>query len=219
MFVQKSSFLFLLILIGVALIGAYDAFFPLPASLIFIRFFALSALFLICVSLIIGPLAVIDIKYASLIEPRRAVGITAFVFAAIHALLALDFTFGWNIGVALGFFPIMITIPAIIILLAMTLTSSDWAVKKMGMGKWKTLHYFIYPAFALLVAHFVLKSNGLLAKTKAGTFVNLAEAGVLILCAITVALQIYGFYLKRKRMMKAANAAAPVQTTEAPANI
>ena len=209
MFVQKSSFLFLLILLCVGLIGAYNALFPMPAGQVFIRFFALSALFLICVSLIIGPLAVIDIRYASLIEPRRAVGISAFIFTAIHVLLALDFVFGWNIGAVLGVFPQAISIPAALILLAMALTSSDWAVKKMGMGKWKTVQYFIYPAFVLILVHFILLSNGLFAKTPNGVFVNLSEVGVLALCAITIALQACGFYLKRKRMSEAAFAAAP----------
>lgn len=203
---QKASFLFLLILIGVALIGAYEAFFTLPASTLFVRFFALSALFIICVSLVIGPLAVIDAKYAPLIEPRRAVGIAAFVFAAIHALLALDFAFGWQIDYALAYFPTLIAVPAAVILLAMVLTSSDWAVKKMGMGSWKTLQMFIYPAFLLMLAHFILQSNGLYAKTRAAVQVNWAEAAVLALCAATIVMQCYGFYLRRKRAAKTGGA-------------
>ncbi len=202
---QKTSFLFLLILLGVALIGAYHALFPLlPAATIFGRFFALSALFILCVSLIIGPLAVINSKYASLIEPRRAVGIAAFVFVAIHVLLELDFAFGFNFSTVLGYFPMQLAVPAAVILLAMALTSSDWAVKKMGMGKWKTLQMFVYPAFLLIAGHFVLSANGLFVKTQAGTFVNLAEAAVLALCGVTVLMQVYGFYLRKKRGAKSA---------------
>lgn len=201
---QKTSFLFLLILTGVALIGAYQALFPLPAGIVFERFFALSALFIICVSLMIGPLAIIDIKYAPLIEPRRAVGISAFVFVAAHIILALDFMFSWNISAVLGYFPTQISIPAAVILLAMVLTSSDWAVRNMGMVSWKRLQIFIYPAFLLILAHFVLQSNGLFIKTQAGTFVNLAEVGVLALSFVTIGMQLCGFYLRRKRAAKTA---------------
>ncbi len=211
---QKTSFLFLLILIGVALIGAYHALFPLlPAATAFGRFFALSSLFLICVSLIIGPLATISAKYASLIEPRRAVGIAAFVFMAIHALLALDFMFGWDFNAVLGYFPTMISVPATVLLLAMVLTSSDWAVKKMGVGSWKTLQMLIYPAFLLILGHFILQSKGLFVKTQAGTFVNLAEVAVLAICAVTIVMQCYGFYLRRKR---ASDAAGTSDLAEAP---
>jgi sulfoxide reductase heme-binding subunit YedZ len=206
---QKSSFLFLLILAGVALIGAYNALFPLPAGTMLIRFFALSSLFIICVALVIGPLAVIDIKYASLIEPRRAIGIAGFVFAATHILLALGLVFGWQLAAVLGAFPILISIPAALILLAMTLTSSDWAVQKLGMGSWKTLQMLIYPAFVLILAHFMLQSNGLFAKTQAGTFVNLAEVAVLALSIVAIILQFYGFYLKKKRLSAVAAPAKP----------
>lgn len=213
---QKNSFMFLLILSGVALIGAYEAFFPMPANIILDRFFALSSLYLICISLMIGPLAVIDTKYASLIEPRRSVGIAAFVFAAIHSLLALDFNYGWQIGVALSFIPALLSIPAALILLAMTLTSSDWAVQKMGMGNWKKLQMLIYPAYLLILAHFILMSNGLFLKIASGVFVNLAEVAMLILSGATILLQACGYYLKRKRVAeaKAQNAAVAAPETK-----
>ncbi|VVC00018.1 Sulfoxide reductase heme-binding subunit YedZ [uncultured archaeon] len=210
---QKGSFLFFLILAGVALIGAYSALFPLPSDVIMVRFLALSALFILSVSLMMGPLAVMNPKYASLIEPRRAVGLAGFIFAVLHILLAISLELGWQLGVVFGYAPILVAVPATLVLLAMALSSSDFAVQKLG-ANWKRLHQLIYIAFILILAHFVLQSNGLFAKTSAGTFVNLAEIGVLLVAFAAVLMQLYGFYLRRKRM---ASAAAPVQKQDEPA--
>ena len=187
---QKNSFLFLIVIAGVALLAAYYAPTTLTASVLMVRFTALAAFFMLCVSLIIGPLAAIDSKYAPLIEPRRAVGLAAFVFVALHFILVLALYFNWQALELLNYFPIMLAIPAFVILAAMALTSSDFAVQKMGMGKWKILQMFVYPAFVLILAHFVLqagKHNGL----------NEAELALLALGAVTILLQLYGFYLRR----------------------
>ncbi len=210
--------MFLLIVTGLALIGGYNALFPLSAGTVFTRFFALSSLYLICVSLIIGPLAVLDIRFAALIESRRSVGIAAFVLAAIHTLLAFDFYFGFSLNAIISSFPQIVVLPAAVILLAMTLTSSDWAVKNMGMGKWKYLQMLIYPAFVLILVHFFYLSNGLFSKMGSLVFVNLSEIGLLVLCAITILLQVAGFYVKHQRMSAAAKARQASATEEVLAN-
>ena len=94
---QKPSWLFLLLLCGVALIGAYQSLFQIGAATSYVRFFALAGYFLLCVTLIIGPLTVLWPKeFAAYVEPRRAVGISCFVFAIIHGLLVLGPRWGWN---------------------------------------------------------------------------------------------------------------------------
>lgn len=201
---HKPSFLFLLLLLGVALLGAYHALSGAPAATLAIRFLALSALFLLCVSLMIGPLAVFwPHQFSSLIEPRRAIGLAAFAFAALHLLLVLSLYFNWDIGTAVSFLPNAVAVPAAVILLAATLTSCDFAVSRLGLAKWKSIQRFVYAAFVLLLAHFLLKSNGLFAKGDKPVPLNLAEAALLLLAAATIALQIAGFYTRMTRKAEA----------------
>jgi len=197
---QKTSFLFLLLLLGISLIGAYQALTGAPATAATARFLALSAFFLLCVSLMIGPLAVFQPeKFASLIEPRRAVGLAAFFFAALHIVVVISLYFGWDFASVLSFPQLVIAVPAAAILALLALTSCDYAVEKMGMAKWKTLQYLVYPSFILLFIHFMLKSNGLFAKQGAALSLNFSEAALLLFALATIALQVAGFYVRVKR--------------------
>lgn len=203
---QKPSFLFLLLAIGIALLGAYQATTDASAQTAIIRFLALSAFFLLSVSLMIGPLAVLrPHAFAPLIEPRRSIGLAAFAFAALHAILVMALYFGWDFAGAFSYQPNLVALPAILMLSALALTSCDYAVQKLGMGKWKTLQYFAYPAFVLTLAHFILKSNGLAAKQGVAAGSNLAEASLILLAGATLALQFAGFYVRCRRK------AAPAQ--------
>lgn len=212
---QKPSWLFLLLLLGVALIGAYQSLFQIDAMTSYIRFFALAGYFLLCVSLIIGPLVAIWPKeFAQYVEPRRAVGIACFVFAVIHGLLVLGPRWGWDFGFLLAGPGSMSTIPATLILLALALTSSDYAIKVMGPALWKNVQRFNYFAFIFSSVHFVLLANGLFVQVNGRTFVNIAEAALLCLGIATVVLQAAGFATRRKRMaqMKAGAAAGNPST-------
>jgi len=203
---NKPSFLFLLIIIALAVLGAYHALFPIPAEIAFTRFFALSGFMLICVSLLIGPLATIWPKsFALLIEPRRAVGIAAAAFAFIHILISLGLTFGWNLNVLLGTPGFIVVVPATILLFVLAVTSADYAIKILGPGLWKNVQRFNYLVFILSFAHFILKSNGLFTALQGKTFVNLAEVFCILLGIVTVALQFAGFFTRRK--MQAENRA------------
>lgn len=206
---QKSSWLFLIILVAVALIGAYQSLFPIPASASFIRFFALTAYLLLCVSLMIGPLTVLYPQtFAQTVEPRRAVGIACFVFAILHGVLVIWLRWDWELAPLLAGPGSIATIPATLILLALTLTSSDYAVKNMGPALWKNVQRFNYLAFIFSSVHFILLANGLLLQVNGKTFVNIAEAALLVLGVMTIGLQLAGFFSRRKRMAQM-NALAP----------
>lgn len=201
---QKTSFLYLLLLLGVSLLAAHGAFSDASAQVSAIRFLALSALFLLCVSLMIGPLAVLQPQtFAPLIEPRRAVGLAAFFFAALHTVLVMALYFGWDFSIALSFQSNLLAAMAFVLLAALALTSCDFAVQKLGMAKWKTLQYFAYPAFALILAHFVLNANGLVPKSGAATGLNIAEASLVFLSALAIALQVSGFCMRCRRKKEA----------------
>ena len=200
---KKTSLIFLVLIAGMTLIGAYSALFPVPASTAFIRFLGLSAFLLLCVSLMIGPLSVIWPKaFAELIEPRRAVGIACFVFVLFHLLLVALLRFGFDIGAMIGALNLWISAPAAILLLIIAITSSDFAIKKMGPLLWKNVQRLNYLAFILSFAHFILDSNGLFTIVRGKTFVNLAEAGLVVLGGIAILLQIAGFAIRRTNFRK-----------------
>ena len=194
------------------MLAANQAFSALPAQRAVVQFLGLSSFFLLCVSLIVGPLAVLKpAMFAQLIEPRKAVGIAAFVFTALHALFVLSLYFKWDLASVFAFFPLVIALPAFVILLALALTSSDWATKKLGMANWKLLHRFVYIAFALSMWHFVLQANGLFSNPLIPgmvAFSNLAEIALLLLGLATIALQAAGFYVYGKRRAAGSNPAA-----------
>lgn len=194
---QKQSFLSLLLLIGVSLLAAYQAFTDASAQVAVVRFLALSAFFLLCVALVIGPLAVLRPQaFAPIIESRRSVGLAAFFLGALHAILAMALYFNWDFGLVVSTFPLAIALPALVILIALALTSCDFAVQKMGMAKWKMLQYFAYPAFLLLLVHFV-QANWLFGKQGAG--LNPAEISLVLFAAVAIILQVAGFYVRTKR--------------------
>jgi len=200
---NKGSFLFLLILIMLAAIGTYQALFPLPTSMAFDQFFALSAFLLICVSLMIGPLATIWPKsFAVLIEPRRAVGIAAFVFALVHVSITFIIMLGGKWGMLVSSLSNELGVLAGILLFILAVTSSDYAIKTLGPGLWKNVQRFNYLIFILVFAHFILKSIIVSATASGQTFINLADVFMLFMAAATVVLQVAGFITRRRMMAR-----------------
>lgn len=207
---QKPSWLFLVLFCGVALIGAYQSLLQIDGMTSFVRFFALAGYFLLCVSLMIGPLVVLWPKeYAQYVEPRRAVGLACFVFSIIHAILVLGPVWGWDFGLLLSGPGAIATIPATLILLALALTSSDYAIRVMGPVLWKNVQRFNYLAFVFSTVHFILLANGLFVQAGGKTSVNAAEVALLALGIATVGLQVAGFVAWRKRAAAAKAAQKP----------
>lgn len=196
---NKGSLLYLLILAMLAAVGAYEAMFPLPALMAFSRFFALSGFLLICVSLMIGPLAVLWPKsFAILLEPRRAVGIAAFVFALVHVWLVVAITYGANLGALTSTLSNELGTIAALLLFILAVISSDYALKRIGPGLWKNVQRLNYLVFILVFAHFVLGPNSVSTVFGGQTFVNLAEVFALLMGVATVVLQFAGFLTKRQ---------------------
>jgi len=205
---NKTSALFLILIAAMTMIASYEALSPLPAKTVIIDVLGLSAFVFLCASLLIGPLATIWPKsFAQIIEPRRAVGIIAFVLSLAHALLAFALVFGFDIGPFLTFLPLLVSLPAMLVLLILTITSNDYSIKKLGPGEWKTIQRLNYVAFVLSFAHFLLKARGLFVFVNGKTFVDLAELLAVLAGIATVALQIAGFMVRKSKM----NAAAPAQ--------
>ena len=197
---QKISFFFMLLVCSIAILATYEALFPLPATTIFVRFLGIIAFFLLCVALMMGPLAVLNLPvFGFLLEPRRAVGILAALFTLLHFALAFWLSLGLQLSELITQLAYALAVPALIVFTAMALTSSNWAVMKIGFKNWKILQRLGYMAFALAFLHFLLKATGLGIRAGNDTFVNLAEVSMIILGVLTIGLQLAGCLVQNSK--------------------
>lgn len=123
------------------------------------QIYALTATAFLYLALIVSPLYIslpsLPFKSYHLVA-RRAIGVSAFFFATLHATIGF---FG-NLGGFSGFgflsqkylLAIGLSFTAWLILAAMAATSFDFMVRKLGR-KWKILHRLVYLAVVLITIH------------------------------------------------------------------
>jgi len=135
-----------------------------------IRSFGTGAFLLLHVILCIGPLCRLDARFLPLLYNRRHLGVTMFVMAFVHGGLSLFQFHGLgdeNLFVSLftanmrydslAWFPFQpLGFFALVILFLMAATSHDFWLANLGPRFWKSLHMFVYLAYALIVAHVAL---------------------------------------------------------------
>lgn len=91
-----------------------------------------------------------------LVSRRRPIGVAAFGYAGLHALVYLEHKWGAGLIIREGLTPELGTgWLALLVLLALALTSNNRSVRAMG-GGWKRLHRLVYPGAALTFAHWIL---------------------------------------------------------------
>jgi len=119
------------------------------------------ALKLIIVGLAITPLR--KIVGLNLIRFRRAMGVLAFTYVALHLLvwLVLDVGILSQIWADILKRPyITIGMVGFVVMIPLAGTSNKWSVKRLG-GKWRRLHQLTYVAAALGGVHFILIAKGI----------------------------------------------------------
>lgn len=124
------------------------------------QIYALTALSYLYLALLATPFCATFKNFiwkAQYLKARRAIGVSTFFFALIHASLAF---FG-----QLGGFPglwfltsnyllaISLSFISLLILSAMAATSFDYVIAKMTFKKWKKLHRLIYIAALFILIH------------------------------------------------------------------
>jgi len=118
------------------------------------------AIRLLLVSLAISPLAR-ALDWPGLLLVRRNVGVAAACYAVAHlSLYVVDQNFKLLTVVseiALRFY-LTIGFVALLVLLALAMTSTDGWVKKLGPN-WKRLHRLAYPLGAVALLHFFIQSK------------------------------------------------------------
>lgn len=121
------------------------------------------AIILLVLSLACTPISTY-LGWKDAVKLRRALGLYAFMYAAIHFVLFAFVDFGLQMDLILREFVekryLWVGLPALIILIALAATSFRWAMKHMGK-KWKRLHQLIYLVAILVVLHlaFVIKGD------------------------------------------------------------
>ncbi len=124
------------------------------------QIYALTATAYLYTALIIGPIIKVFTRLHhknQLIHARRAIGVSAFSFALLHASFAFFGQLGGFTG--LGFLSakyllaITLSFSALVILSLMAATSSDFMVAKLTYAKWKALHRMVYVAGFLILIH------------------------------------------------------------------
>jgi methionine sulfoxide reductase heme-binding subunit len=96
----------------------------------------------------------------NLVRYRRAIGLLAFFYAALHFLAYLwfdqNFAFAdiWRDIVKRPY--ITIGFAALLILVPLAVTSNNASIKRLGAQTWQRLHKWVYAACVLAALHFLL---------------------------------------------------------------
>ncbi|MDG1103383.1 MAG: protein-methionine-sulfoxide reductase heme-binding subunit MsrQ [Ascidiaceihabitans sp.] len=116
--------------------------------------------------LIIVGLAMTPLRKAvglNLIKFRRAIGVLAFTYVALHLLvwLVLDVGILSQIWADILKRPyITIGMVGFVVMIPLAVTSNNWSVKRLGV-KWRRLHQLTYVAAALGGVHFIMIVKGI----------------------------------------------------------
>jgi sulfoxide reductase heme-binding subunit YedZ len=117
----------------------------------------LAALQLLVAALSVTPLR--EATGVTLLRFRRMLGVSAFVYAALHfaVWLVLDRQLAWSEVVAdLYKRPyIVLGFTALLMLVPLAATSWNGAVRRMGGAAWRRLHRLAYVAAILAVLHYI----------------------------------------------------------------
>ena len=115
----------------------------------------------IALQLMVAVLAVTPLRRLTglnLLRFRRALGVLAFTYVALHLLTwaALDVQFRgiWADIVKRPY--ITVGMAAFVMLLPLALTSNNLAVRRLGPAAWRRLHLLTYPAAVLGAVHYLM---------------------------------------------------------------
>jgi len=119
------------------------------------------ALWFLLLTLAVTPLRQLG-RWPKLAAVRRRLGVGAACYALFHLLCFLAEQ-GFDVGLAASEIVLRVYLAvgfsALLILVVLTLTSTDGALRWMGGRGWQALHRLVYPAALLAVLHFFLQSK------------------------------------------------------------
>jgi sulfoxide reductase heme-binding subunit YedZ len=117
-----------------------------------------TTLVLLAVTLAVTPVRRIVPRLGWLVKFRRLFGLFAFFYATIHMLTYVGLYSGFDVNTMLDDIAkrrfITVGVAAWLLLLPLALTSTTWAIRKMGGKRWNLLHRLIYLAAICGVIHY-----------------------------------------------------------------
>lgn len=118
----------------------------------------LSALWMLAITLAISPARRLSPHLAWLIRFRRLLGLFVFFYATLHMLTWVALYNNFSLQSMLDDVTkrrfIMAGMGTYLLLLPLALTSTNWAIRKMGGKNWNRLHMLIYPAAICATIHY-----------------------------------------------------------------
>jgi sulfoxide reductase heme-binding subunit YedZ len=118
----------------------------------------LTALWMLAATLAISPLRALSPRLSWLIKLRRLLGLFVFFYATLHMLTWLGLYAGFDLttiktDITRRRFIIM-GVTTWLLLLPLALTSTTWAIRKLGGKNWNRLHMLIYLAALTAMVHY-----------------------------------------------------------------
>ena len=118
----------------------------------------LATLRILTISLAITPLRRLIPRLNWLIKFRRLLGLFAFFYATLHLFNYLALYAGFDVNAVAADLTkrryIMAGFAAWLLLLPLALTSTNWAIRKLGGKRWNRLHKLVYLAAVCGVIHY-----------------------------------------------------------------
>jgi sulfoxide reductase heme-binding subunit YedZ len=117
-----------------------------------------NTLLLLILSLAITPLRKLVPQLSWLIRFRRLLGLFAFFYGTVHMLAYVALYAGFDVKTMLDDIAkrkfITIGVAAWLLLVPLALTSTNWAIRKLGGKNWNRLHKLVYAAAVCGVVHY-----------------------------------------------------------------
>lgn len=118
----------------------------------------LSALWMLAITLAISPVRKLSVHLAWLIKFRRLIGLFVFFYAMLHLLTWIALYNNFSLTAMLDDATkrrfVTMGLATWLLLLPLALTSTNWAIRKLGGKSWNRLHMLIYPAAICAVIHY-----------------------------------------------------------------
>jgi methionine sulfoxide reductase heme-binding subunit len=118
----------------------------------------LSALWMLAATLAITPVRKLLPRLAWLIRFRRLVGLFVFFYGSLHLLTWVALYNNFSVASMLDDVTkrrfITVGMATWTLMLPLALTSTNWAIRKMGGKNWSRLHMLIYPAAICAMIHY-----------------------------------------------------------------
>lgn len=117
-----------------------------------------TTLMLLTIGLGITPVRKLAPRLSWMIKFRRLLGLFAFFYATVHVLAYVALYAGFNVQAMIDDIAkrrfITMGLAAYVLLVPLALTSTNWAIRKLGGKRWGTLHKLVYVAAICGVIHY-----------------------------------------------------------------